>query len=223
LMPLVTFALLWLVAKGSRWEKLYQASLLTLATSMLSGVLMTIAMMVVWPMAFSILTEQWLPSILMNSLPLIFNLFMTTLSVVLLRRQTKVKTALRFVATILVAVVATFFITDVAQTAYYVIMQYPDNQNLSSYTSSFVAYGVVMVVFAVTYALEKRRGTEDSFRRSAIISTVGLLALFTGMLLAGYLFSNDLEQWLTAGLSALLFIAAVVFYVWLYRTLRLMK
>jgi len=221
LLPVVMFALLWAAAKGTQLERLYQAALLSLVTAIFSSLLQIIILAL--PMVFLNFTEPWVSNAVISGLPLVLNLLLTIIFAVVLKRQAKVKKALHFVVTMVVVAVVAFFLVSVAQTAYYAIMQYPDNPNLSSFVSSFIAYGIAAVIFAVTYVLEKRRGADDTFRRSVTISTMGLLAAFAALQLGGTLSFVDVGLDIVTTVSIFLLIGSAVFYIWIYRTLRLMK
>ncbi len=221
LLPGVVFAIIWYVSRGSRWERLYQAAMLTIATTLLASTLMTIVMMLVWPFVFTLVNEAS-SMIVLNGTPFILYMLTVVVLAALLKRHVDVKRALRYVAVVLMVALCVFFVTNVVQTVYFAISQYPDNQNLSAYVSSFVGYGVVAILFALTWILEKKRGSKHSLLVAANVTTMGMLALYSVSYAAGLFTSSQANQWVIATLVTACCLLAIIGYSWLYKNLRVL-
>lgn len=218
-MPFVTFAMVWAVARGTRWERLYTASMLSVAVAASSALLMTCLMWLIWPLVFASIPTG-IEMYIMNGLPVVLSLSAVAIGMLWIRRQSSMKKVITAVPLVTGLAAAGYLGVSILQMGYYVLAQYPDNQNLSGFVSEFIAYGVVLLVFAVTLVVEKKRGTQKSMRASLLITLISLLAVYSGIYFVSLPLGLETPQWVAAGVITLGSVVGIFLYRWLYRTIR---
>lgn len=225
LAPLIVCAALWIVARGSLWERAYQASVLS-ASVLFVGVTFSTAF-------FSFISRFFYEYFTITDTSFMYTydflamlvpqLIATVVYVVMLRHQKSVKKVLALSKAILAFTAALYFVVSMVDTVVQAAVQYPSNQNLSSFVGSFIWLAGILLLTSVLFFLERRRGTKKPVEAALFIGTFVIWATYT----ATYLISSIPGIWTTRWLSAFLVacgcIVGLFAFRWLYRTLRVLE
>lgn len=218
--PLVVCAVLWLVARGTLWERAYQALVLSTAALFAGLAFSTVYYALVSKyVVIADIPQEFLLNLFIYIVP---QLIFTAIFAVLLRRQKSVKKTLPLTYTTLALSASAFFAATILDTMLHVVLQYPSNQNLSAFVTSFVSFAGVLLIGGAAVFLERNRGIKQPFRAAAFITTFGVIALYNVMYLISLMYAPWAEQWLLAFCIMFGSVSAVVGFRWLYRTLRVL-
>jgi len=222
LMPLVIFGLYWLVTRGNVWERLFEASTLSIATVFVSSVVGTLFIQFLWPLIWTYFNAS-ASLIVLNGIGLLFGAIIVAVLVWRMKRSASLtKKPQSFGRAVLVGATLAFFATNILQTATQVIAQYRDNQNLSAYVASFVGFGVmVMLTGAVVFA-EKRRGAKRPFGSAVFITAIGVIAAYAVLSIGEIVSLPQLSQWALAAVITVGIGLGLAGFWSLYRTLRVL-
>jgi hypothetical protein len=220
LLPVIVFGVFWKVAKGaSKWQRLSEASLLSIATVFTSGVLNTLLYAVLWVPIFTYFNAS--ASLLITSaIGVVFELIILAVLVWLMKRHANSKQASSFGRKVLIASGLAFFTANVFQTVLQVVMQYPYNQNLSAYESAFVGFGAMAILFILVVILEMRRKAKGAFGTAIFVTSMATVAAYS------LVYIGDVAGWsaIPQGVMVVVACAAILIGMygswWLYKTLR---
>lgn len=222
--PLVVFAALWLVTRGSAWERAYQALVLSTAAVFVGSAFATFCFSFMMRPLYQYVTvtnasQSYIYDFITILLP---QLIFAVIFALLLLRQKSVKRALSLSYAALAYAAVAYFAISLLDTIDQVVQQYPSNPNLSAYVTSFVwLFGVVLLAGALVF-LERNRGNKKPFRAASFITTFGVVALYNVMSLISLMHIEWTVQWLAAFCIMLGCVGALFGFRWLYRTLRVL-
>lgn len=220
LMPFAVLGTFWLLAKGTRWERAYQASALALATVFVAWALGAVATQFLYPYIFSAIAGlenfQLVSDMVYNGIGLVLQLVFLGVFALITHRM-KTKQALKFAGHTLLAAGIVLLIVGAAQSAYYALQVSSD---LGSYASEFIMYGALALILLLSFLIEKRRGTKNIYRTAAFTGLMQATALYV-LAQAGIWLVNDAwPQALIAALASVYVAVAALTLGWLYKSVR---
>lgn len=221
LAPLVVFAALWLTARGSLWERAYQA--LVLSTAALFAGMAFSTFFFSFLSRFLIVTSTSSVYIYDFIAILLPQFIFAAVYAVLLQRQKSIKKTLALSYSTLVFSAVVCIGVSAIDTIAQVAMQYPSNQNLSAYVESFIwLFGVLLLGAALVF-LERRRGVKKPFRVSVFVTTFGVVAVYNAVYLVSLISGIRMVQWLAAFFIMVAAVGGLFAFRWLYRTIRILE
>lgn len=214
--PLLAFGVLWFVTKGVRRERLYQATLAAFTANIFVNMVSTVILVLLGTRAFISLATSIDWSTFYNILSIVLWAGTITFFFMSMKKRTTPEELSRYVQKVLVYVVTGSALAAVLQEGYYILLQLPDNQNLSSFYLFFVVLGVVAVLFIPVYIIATRQKVVKRYRLATFFTTVALTVVATLSYVVGPLSSANVPLWLLSALAVVAVAAAVVGYKWLY-------
>lgn len=225
LMPAVVFGIAYFTLRKSElWLRLYQATLSALAVTLLVSA--------IYSSIFSwlpVLFWLQLPEVVLvwsNMIPLIVWLLVITGMLIVLKKQSNATNLTHLLQQILVIAVIFWVIITVAQTAYMVAQQLPENPNLSGHMPSFYGFGIMLLLFLPAFVMEKRRSSKHSLTVSILTGVLGglILLALSGIIEPLIRFSGTVDavssQWGTAAILTITALIILMGYPWAYRRIR---
>lgn len=214
--PLLAFGVLWFVTKGVRRERLYQATLAAFTANIFVNMVSTVILVLLGTRAFISLATSIDWSTFYNILSIVLWAGTITFFFMSMKKRTTPEELSGYGQKLLVYVVTGSALAAVLQEGYYILLQLPDNQNLSSFYLFFVLLGVVAVLFIPAYIIATRQKVVKRYRLATFFTTVALTVVATLSYVIGPLSSANVPLWLLSALAVVALAAVVVGYKWLY-------
>lgn len=225
LAPLIVCVALWIAARGDLWERAYQALVLSAAALFVGVTFSTVFFSVLSRFLYQYFTITDTSFVYVYDLlaVLLPQIIVAIVYAVLLRRQKSVKKSLTLSYSTLAVTAALYAVVSTVDTVAQATIQYPSNQNLSSFIGSLAWLAGILLLTVALFFLERRRGAKKPVRAALFIGTFVIWAAYTVVYSISSVPGIWMIQWLSAFLIAFGCIAGLVAFRWLYRTLRVLE
>lgn len=223
LMPILIAGAYWLAVRGDTWRRLSEALMLSVSTLLISSIAVMLLFEFLWPVVWQYFNS---PStmVVLNGAGPIFEAVVVAVLIFLMRRDKKGSQHTQSFGRFVLIIAALVFVTvTILEMAIQIGMQYPDSQDLSAYVVSFVGMGGLVIVAAVLYYLERKRGAKKPLQASVFLTTIITMALYVAVNFVSLIPNAFSLQSLAAVIITLGCIGGLFAFRWLYRTLRVLE
>lgn len=223
IVPILIFGAYYIFVRGDVWTRLCEASMLSVATLLFSSSVMSLVFQFLWPAIWLYFSTAGSMFILNAAAP-ILEVIVAAVLIVLIRQRSKSASKSKLFGRIsLVVASLAFFAISLLETVVQASMQYPDNQNLSAYIASFVGMGGIVIVSAVLYYLERKRGAKSSWKSAVFMTAIITMALYVAVYFVSLIPNVFSAQSVVAVIITIGCVGGLFAFRWLYRTLRVLQ
>lgn len=218
---IVIFAVFWTTSIGSKWDRAYQASILTVASLFWSYVASSLYYLLIarFFLMFSDISRLQVQDALVLIVP---QVVFVAVMVIISRRQKSSKKALLLANTAFVISVVSLFAASLFDLLINISSQYSANQNLSAYVVPIISLVAIGLLTGIVAFVERRRGGKKYLKTAIFVTSFGAMALYTIVQALELTIVPHMAEWVGAFLVMLLIVCGFYAFRWLYRTLRVL-